>query len=340
MSKKIAVDKAVGMTLAHDLTKVIPGKYKGVAFQRGHVIQKEDIPALLDMGKRYIFVLELLEGEIHEEDAARRIAAALAGTGLDQEGPKEGRINLKARSFGILKINLDLLQEINTVDDVIVSTLSNYTVCSPGTIVVGTKIIPLYTASENIEKVEALCKRYGRAVEVIPFQEKKVGVVITGSEVFEGRIKDKFGAIIKEKVEKLGSRITDEKIVTDDVAVIGQAIRDMRTQGNDVIVVCGGLSVDPDDVTYDGVVESGATIVSYGSPVLPGAMLLYAMLEDTPVVGAPACVLFDKATVFDLILPRVLAGEKVERRDIARMGEGGLCLRCKNCIYPMCPFGK
>ncbi|MBN2569617.1 MAG: molybdopterin-binding protein [Deltaproteobacteria bacterium] len=340
MGKKIAVDEAVGMTLAHDLTRVIPGKFKGVAFPRGHVVREEDIPMLLDMGKRYIYVLELLEGEIHEEDAARRIATALAGSGLDQEGPREGRINLKAQYFGILKINLDLLREINMVEDVILSTLSNYSVCSPGTTVAGTKIVPLYSAVENIETVESLCRQYGRALEIIPFREKKVGVIITGSEVFEGRIEDGFGAIIKEKVEKLGSQINDQKIVPDDIFVIAQAIRDMRSKGNDVIVVCGGLSVDPDDVTYDGVVESGANIISYGSPVLPGAMFLYAILGDIPVLGAPANVIFDKATVFDLILPRVLAGEKVEHADIAMMGEGGLCLRCSECRYPICPFGR
>ncbi len=340
MRKKVAIDEAVGMTLAHDLTKVIPGKFKGVAFKRGHVVEQEDIPELLDMGKRYIYALELLEGEIHEEDAAIRIAGAVAGPGLDLEGPREGRINLKARSFGLLKINSDLLEEINIVDDVILSTLSNHAVCSEGKMVAGTKIVPLYTDSENVQRVEELCEKYGKVLEIVPFEKKNIGVVITGSEVFEGRIKDKFGAIIAEKVEPFGSKIINKKIVPDDVGVIGQAIRDMHSHGSDVIVVCGGLSVDPDDVTYEGVVESGASVISYGSPVLPGAMFLYATLKDIPILGAPACVLYDKATVFDLILPRVLAGEKVERRDIARMGEGGLCLRCSECVFPMCPFGR
>jgi len=340
MKQKIAVEDAVGMTLAHDLTKVIPGKYKGVPFPRGHVIGEEDVPRLLDMGKRYIYVLELLEGEIHEEDAARRIATAVAGPGLELEGPKEGRINLKTGSFGLLKLNSDLVEEINMIDDVVLSTLSNHAVCPEGTMVAGTKIVPLYTQEDNIRTVEELCRKQGKAVDLVPFEKKKIGVVITGSEVFEGRIKDKFGDIIASKVEPFGSEIIKTEIVPDDPDVIGRAIGDMHAAGSEIIVVCGGLSVDPDDVTKEGVAASGATIISYGSPVLPGAMFLYATLRDIPVVGAPACVLYDKATVFDLVMPLVLAGERVERRDIARMGEGGLCLRCPHCTFPVCPFGK
>jgi len=337
--KKVKLDEALGMVLAHDLTKVIPGKFKGPGFRRGHIIRKEDIPELLNMGKEHVYIMELGEGEIHEEEAALRIAGAIGNSELELSKPKEGRVNLASRTFGLLRINTGLLKEINSLGEVIVATLHTNTVCHEGMGVAATKIIPLFTTEAKVSKIEQICQGRGKVVEITPIKKKRVGVVITGNEVFKGRIEDKFGEVIKEKVGSLGSVINHKIIVPDDVDLIAEAIIEMRSKGSEVIVVCGGLSVDPDDVTVEGVKQSGAEIISYGAPVMPGAMFLLAMVNDTPILGAPAAVIFNHKTILDLMLSRVLAGEKICREDIIESGHGGLCLNCEKCSFPICPFG-
>ena len=328
------------MVLGHDVTKVIPGKFKGPAFRRGHVIQSEDIPELLSIGKEHVYVMELEEGEVHEEEAALRIAAAIGGDGVEFSPPREGRVNLKAKAYGMLKINTSLLKEINSLGEILVATLHNNTVCQPGMIVAGTKIVPLFTTEAKLTEVENICRTDGKVIEVNPIQKKKVGIVITGNEIFKGIIQDKFGEVIRKKCEALGSAINHQIIVPDDADTIAQAIKEAKAKGSEVIVVCGGLSVDPDDVTVEGVRKSGARLISYGAPVMPGAMFLYAILDDIPVLGAPAAVSHNPTTIFDLILPRVLCGEKINREDIIELGHGGLCLNCEKCSFPVCPFGK
>ncbi|UCE98360.1 MAG: molybdopterin-binding protein [Dehalococcoidia bacterium] len=340
MLKKIKLEEAIGMPIGHDVTKVVPGEFKGAAFRRGHILKRDDIPELLSMGKEHIYVIEEEEGEIHEEEAARRIATAVAEPELEISQPKEGKVNIKSTISGLLKINKALLKEINSVASISLATLHENSVCRPGTIVAGTKIIPLYIPEEKIEKIEKLCQVKGKVCRVIPFQAKKVGVVITGNELYKGRIKDKFGDYIKNKVEPLGSSINHQRIVPDDEDIIAEAILEMQGKGSEVIFVCSGLSVDPDDVTVEGVERSGATIISYGAPVMPGAMFLYATLDNIPILGAPAAVIFNDTTIIDIILPRVLAGDQLSRQDIIDMGHGGLCLDCGDCVYPICPFCK
>jgi hypothetical protein len=338
--KKVKVGEAIGMPLGHDVTKVVPGTFKGPAFRRGHIIREEDIPELLSIGKEHVYIMELGKEEVHEEEAASRIARAICGRGIEFSEPNEGKVNLKATAFGLLRINRRLLNNFNSLGEIIVATLHNNTVCDTGTVVAATRIIPLYTSEANVAQVEEICQAGGKVIEVIPFERKLVGVVITGNEVFKGRIEDKFGAVMKRKIEALGSVIKEQTIVPDNAEVIAQAITKMRENGSEVIVVCGGLSVDPDDVTVEGVGKSGARIVSYGAPVLPGAMFLFARLGNIPILGAPACVIYSPTTIFDLILPRVLAGEKIRRQDIVALGHGGLCLDCEECSFPTCPFGK
>jgi molybdenum cofactor synthesis domain-containing protein len=340
MLRKVKLDEAVGMALGHDVTKVIPGKFKGPAFRRGHTISKDDIPELLSLGKEHVWIMELEKGEVHEEEAALRIASAIGGAGIEFSTPREGRVNLKAKEYGLLKINATLLKEINSLEEILVATLHNNTVCHPGMIVAGTKIVPLFTTEAKLSKVEKMCQTGGKVVEVNSINKKKVGVVITGNEIFKGIIQDKFGEVIRKKCEALGSVINHQIIVPDDADTIAQAIQEAKAKGSEVIVVCGGLSVDPDDVTVEGVRESGARIISYGAPVMPGAMFLYAMLDGVPVLGAPAAVSHNPSTIFDLILPRVLCGEMLRREDIIELGHGGLCLNCEKCSFPVCPFGK
>ncbi|MEA3375615.1 MAG: molybdopterin-binding protein [Chloroflexota bacterium] len=340
MLKKVKLDEAIGMVLGHDVTKVIPGKFKGPGFRRGHVIREEDIPELLSIGKEHVYVIEMGEGEVHEEEAALRIAKAIGGSGVALSEPREGKISLKAKNSGLLKINTRLLEEINSLGEIIIATLHTNTVCQAGTIVAATRIIPLFTTEAKVSEVKQICRKKGKVVEVIPIGKKGVGVVITGNEVFKGRIEDRFGEVIKRKAEALGSVINHQIIVPDDVNLIAQAIAEMGTKGCEVIVVCGGLSVDADDVTVEGVKKSGAEIISYGAPVLPGSMCLYAVWKGIPILGAPACVIYSPTTIFDLILPRVFTGEGICREDIVELGHGGLCLSCKKCSFPACPFGK
>jgi len=338
--KKVKVEDAIGLVIGHDVTKVIPGVFKGAAFRRGHILKQEDIPELLNMGKEHIYIIEEEDGEIHEEEAASRIARAIAPPDLEMTQPNQGRVNIKSRVLGLLKINKALLKEINSIPDISLATIHQNSLCQPGTAIAATKIIPLYIAVASIEKIEELCQNKGKVFEVIPLKEKKVGVVVTGNEVYKGRIKDKFGAYIKRKTEALGSVIHHQVIVPDDEDLIGKAVLEMKDKGCDVIIACSGLSIDPDDVTVEGITKSGAEIISYGAPVMPGAMFLYARLGDIPILGAPAAVIFSEATLLDVILPRVLAGERITRDDIIELGHGGLCLNCDACIYPICPFCK
>ncbi|MDY6861832.1 MAG: molybdopterin-binding protein, partial [Thermodesulfobacteriota bacterium] len=272
MLKKLKIKDSIGMILAHDITKVIPGEFKGAAFKKGHIIREEDIPEFLDIGKEHVYVLELTEDNMHEDDAGLAIANAISGNGITLSAPSEGKVNLSASYKGLLKIKTSLLEMINSLGEVIVSTIHNNTICNPPLIVAGTRIIPLFIEKSKIEKVKELCEKEGKLIEILPFKEKKVGVIITGNEVYTGRIEDKFGDIIQNKVEALGSRITKRIITPDHAKIISGSILELQSLGTDVIIVCSGLSVDPDDVTYEGVEKSGAAIISYGAPVLPGSM--------------------------------------------------------------------
>jgi len=340
MLKKVKLDEAVGLTIGHDMTKVVPGKFKGPAFRRGHVIRKEDLPELRLMGKEHIYVVEEEEGLVHEEEAALRIARAVSGSDMKLTSPKEGRVNIVCTNHGLLKVNKVLLKEINSIGDIVLATLHDNTVCQPEAIVAATKINPLHIAEAKLDRLEELCRKQGKVLQVIPFEKKKVGIIVTGNEVFNGLVEDRFGGILQKKVEALGSVVNHQTVVPDDEELIGQTINDTIAKGSEVIVIAGGLSVDPDDVTLEGVEKSGAETISYGAPIMPGAMFLYAELGDVPILGAPGAVIFNQATVIDLILPRVLAGEKITREDIVEMGHGGLCLNCDGCTFPVCPFGK
>ena len=340
MIKKINTEEAVGMSIAHDLTKVVPGEYKGPRFRKGHVISEKDVAELLRMGKEHVYVLGLEEDELHEDDAAERLARATVGKGLTWTAPREGKINPKAEYRGLVKINLPLLEAINSIGEIIIATIHNHSLCQPEKPVAGMRVIPLTVREEKIKQVENLCSQQGKVIEVVPLLARKTGIVVAGSEVYKGRIKDAFTDIVENKVNALGSSVIFKTIVPDEVDLIAQAIKQTVSEGAEVIFVCGGMSVDPDDVTRIGIAEAGASVVFYGIPVLPGSMSLYAKLGDVAVMGVPACVLHDPTTAFDILLPRVLTGEQLTRDDIVKLGHGGLCQFCAECHYPVCPFGK
>ena len=339
MLKKVKIENAIGLTIAHDMTKVDP-HYKGPRFRRGHMVAAEDLPELRLMGKEHIYVLENEEGLVHEEEAALRIARAVSTPDMKLSDPKEGRVNMISPINGLLKTNLALLNGMNSIDNIVLAARHDNTVCRPGDIAASTKIVPLLIEEGILAGIEKLCADKGPVFRILPFKKKKAGAVITGGEIFKGLVKDRFGGILKEKVEAFGSSIHRQTIVPDDEDIIGNAIKDMADNGCDLIFVAGGLSVDPDDVTVEGVEKSGARIISYGAPVMPGAMFLFAMLGDIPILGAPGAVISRTRTIVDLVLPRILAGVSVSRQDIIDFGNGGLCLECEACVFPMCPFGR
>lgn len=340
MLKKIRVEEAVGLKLAHDHTRIVPGNFKGAAFRRGHVVRKSDIPKLLDLGKKQVYVLELERGELHEDEAARRIAKTISGRGIRLRGPREGKMDFLAKTSGLLKVNTAFLTRINSLGSIIISTRHDRTPAQPGEIVAGTRIIPLTIQEGKIKKIEDICRKGGPVLEILPFRPKKVGILVTGSEIYEGRIKDRSAGIVRKKVEALGSKVMKEAVVTDDVLQIAGEIRRMKTEGCQIIVATGGLSVDPDDVTLAGIRKSGAEVLFYGVPVLPGSMSAYARLGKTVILGAPACVVHDPVTALDLFLPRVLADDPITAGEVARLGHGGLCWKCSVCRFPVCPMGK
>lgn len=323
MLKVIPVEEAVGLPLAHDITEIVPGKHKGPAFRRGHIVRQEDISKLLDVGKRNLYVMALEKDELHEEDAARRLAEAAAGENLKLTDPSEGRINLVAEISGLLKVDADLLYRFNSLGDLMLATLPGDRFVKEGTVVAGTRTIPVVVKEELVRKAETLCSEKP-IVRVLPMPSKRIHLVVTGSEVFTGRIKDGFGPVVTKKVTELGSTVESVKLAPDDPDVIAGNIKDAKQAGADVILVSGGMSVDPDDKTPEGIRRSGAVVETHGFPVLPGSMFLMAYLDGTPVMGLSGCVLHDPFTAFDALLPRLLAGEKIRRADIMAMGHGGL----------------
>ncbi len=323
MLKVIPVEEAVGLPLAHDITEIVPGKHKGPAFRRGHIVRREDISKLLDVGKRHLYVIDLEKDELHEEDAARRLAQAAAGPNLKLTDPSEGRINLVAQIPGLLKVDTELLYRFNCLGDLMLATLPGDRYVKEGTVVAGTRTIPVVVKEQLIRKAEALCKEKP-IVTLLPMSPKKVHLVVTGSEVFSGRIKDGFGPIVTRKVAELGSTIESVKLAPDDSDVIAGDINSAKQAGADLILVSGGMSVDPDDKTPEGIRRSGAKVETHGFPVLPGSMFVMAYLGEIPVLGLSGCVLHDPFTAFDALLPRLLAGEKITRADIMAMGHGGL----------------
>jgi len=338
--KSVLVEDAVGMILCHDLTQIVLGEFKGVAFKKGHIITAEDVPQLLDMGKRSIYVWEIQAGILHENEAGERMARAAAGKKILFTDPSEGKVNLLAKCNGLLKVNYTALEKINTIEEAMIATLHTDILVKKDCVVAGTRVIPLVIDKVKIEQIEKVCKEEGPIIWVEPLKTMKVGIITTGSEVYTGRITDKFGPIVRNKITEIGSEVIKQILVSDSVDMIKDAVNELLEIGVEMIIVTGGMSVDPDDVTPAGIRESGANIISYGAPVLPGAMFLIAYKNDIPVLGLPGCVMYSKRTIFDLILPRIVAGERIKKEDITRLGHGGMCLNCEVCTFPACSFGK
>lgn len=337
--KMISVYDSVGCILSHDVTQIIPGEFKGRLFKKGHIIKEEDIEKLLSIGKEHIYVWEPKEGELHENEAAIRLANLVLGEGVSKSSEiKEGKVDFFADRDGVLKINKDELLKLNSLGEIIVSTLHNNTPIRKGEKIGATRVIPLIIEEDKIIKAEELIEKNIIYVEEI--KEKKCLLITTGNEVYKGRIKDAFLPVIKSKLGYYGSEVIRQVILPDSKERIIEEIQKGLAENVDMIICTGGMSVDPDDVTPTAIKECGGELVTYGSPVLPGAMFLLAYYGDTPILGVPSCAMYSKRTVLDLVLPRVLADERLTLEDIAAYGHGGLCLECKVCTFPHCSFGK
>lgn len=341
--KCVKTQDAVGHVLCHDITQIIKDVKKGTAFRKGHIVTEEDIPVLLSLGKDNIYIWEKKEGILHENEAAEYLRDICINENMSQSEVKEGKIEIIAEIDGLLKINVESLRAVNSLGEMMIATRHTNTTVKKGDKLAGTRIIPLLIEQEKMEKAKEVAGN-SPILSLMPFKKKKVGIVTTGNEVFYGRIKDTFGPVVAEKVKEFGAEVIGQTIVNDYMEKIAKATESFIEQGADMVLCTGGMSVDPDDKTPGAIKSTGARIVSYGAPVLPGAMMLLAYYKkdekEIPIVGLPGCVMYSKRTVFDLVLPRLMADDMVTSDDLAGLGLGGLCLSCDICTFPNCGFGK
>lgn len=338
--KQIETKDAVGHVLCHDITRIIKDVVKDTPFRKGHIVTQEDVPVLLSLGKTHLYVWENDETKYHENEAAEILYNICKNEHMERTAVREGKIELIAGCDGLFTVDVERLNAINSIDEIMIATRHNNFPVHKGDKLIGTRVIPLVIDKNKMEEAKIAAGNTPLAC-LHPYLKLKCGIVTTGSEVFHGRIKDTFTPVIENKLKEYGISVWGHKVVDDHLEEIRDAIFELKTKGADLIVCTGGMSVDPDDLTPGAIKATGARIVTYGAPVLPGAMFLLAYMEDgTPVMGLPGCVMYAKATVFDLILPRIAAGITVTKRDIVTLGNGGLCLGCEQCHYPLCSFGK
>ena len=336
--KKLRVEDAIGQTLCHDLTEMRDG-FKGPAFRRGHVITEDDIPHMLDIGKRHVFVWEDDAREIHEEDAARRMAAMAPVEGAHYTEPSEGKVLLIADTEGMLRVDVALLRRINLIGDLTITTLPDHYPVKPGMRVASMRIVPLVTGVEQIEKAEAMCAGHP-LLRLLPYRALKTGIIITGSEIYHGRIQDKFESVARTKLARYPGEVVGVRICDDDTGMLVCAARELLDAGADFLVFSGGMSVDPDDVTPSAIRQLGCEVVTHGVPSQPGNMTLMAYLGTIPVMGVPGAAVSLPTTIFDVMLPQVYAGERFTREELTGLGNGGLCQMCQHCHFPNCTFGR
>lgn len=335
--KILPVEKAVGMILCQDVTKIVPGEFKGRAFKKGHIIKEEDIPELLKLGKEHVYVWEAKEGEIHEDEAAIRIARAVSGENVVFDEPYEGKSSLKSTIKGLLKVDQELLYEINSVDLVTVASLPDNFTVEEGQKIAGARVIPLVIEEKIINKVEKICSER-KIFNVKPYKKMKAGIITTGSEVYKGRIKDRFGPIMIKKLEYFGAEFLGQIFCPDDVNLIIKGINEMLEKNAEVVILTGGMSVDADDLTPKAIKECSDHVVTYGAPVQPGNMFMLAYRGNSALLGVPGCAMYHRTTILDAILPRIFVGERLKKEDFIKMGLGGLCQGCEVCRYPNCYF--
>ena len=336
--KKVNVENAIGMELCHDITEMNDG-FKGVAFKRGHIIRQEDVEHMLNIGKRTVFVWEENAGELHEDDCARRMAAMAPVALAHYTEPAEGKVLLFADQRGLFRVNRPLLERINSIGDITIATLPDHYPVEVGARLASMRIVPLVTQEAQIIEAERLCAEE-KLLELLPYGHKKIGVIITGSEVYTGRIQDKFEPVVRAKMKHYPSEIVGITICDDDLDMIVDAAKKHLENGADFLIFTGGMSVDPDDLTPTAIRKLGADIVTHGVPAQPGNMTLVAYLGDVPILGVPGAAIKLPTTIFDVLLPQIFAGSKITKEELIGLGDGGLCQMCKACHWPNCTFGR
>lgn len=338
--KLMKTEEAVGQILCHDITQIIPGVVKDAVFRKGHVIREEDVPVLLSVGKDHIYIWENNENMLHENEAAQILYGFCRNENMRPTDVKEGKIELIAECDGLLKVDSEKLNRVNSIGEMMIACRHGNFPVKKGDKIAGTRIIPLVIEKEKMEHAKEVCGE-GSIFKLKKFQHKKVGIVTTGNEVFHGRIEDKFTPVIKAKLAEYDTEIIGHRISDDNPERVTGFINELLDLGADMILCTGGMSVDPDDRTPLAIRNTGAEVVTYGAPVLPGAMFMLAYYNgNIPIIGLPGCVMYAKRTVFDLVLPRLMADETLKREDLDLLGEGGLCLSCPVCTFPNCGFGK
>lgn len=338
--KLIKTEDAVGHVLCHDMTQIIYGVKKDAAFRKGHIVTKEDIPTLLSMGKENLYVWEKKEGILHEDEAAKILFSICKNDFMKGSEIKEGKTQLLATAPGLFKVNTEKLNEINALGEIIIATRHGNFPVKEGDKLAAARIIPLVLEEEKLNCAKQIAGDQP-LLEIRPFLKKTAFIITTGSEVYSGRIKDTFGPVIKGKLKEYDVEVLGQEILDDNPEKITKQIQMANDAGADMILCTGGMSVDPDDTTPTAIKNTGAKIVTYGAPVLPGAMFLLAYDNNkVPIMGLPGCVMYNKRTIFDLVLPRILTGEILTQKDFSILGEGGLCLGCEVCHFPNCEFGK
>lgn len=336
--RKVAVQDAVGLPLCHDITAIRDG-FKGAAFRRGHVITEEDIPRLLDLGKRTVFIWEENAGELHEEDCALRMAAMAPVAGAHYEGPSEGKVLLIADQRGQFRVNTDLLHQINSIGDITIATLPDHYPVEPGARLASMRIVPLVTQERQIIQAEQLCAKE-KLLDLKPYLPRQAGIVITGSEIYTGRIQDKFAPVLKKKLGAYPCAVLGVSLCDDDLSMIVQAAKRFLDEGADLLLFTGGMSVDPDDLTPTAIRQLGAEVISHGAPAQPGNMTLVAYLDKVAILGVPGAAVKMPTTLLDVLLPQIFTGEPITHEDLIRLGDGGLCQQCQVCRFPNCTFGR
>ncbi len=338
--KIIKTVDAVGHILCHDITEIVVGEKKGPRFKKGHIVKEEDIEVLLSIGKANLYIWENQEGMVHENEAASILAniCVKEDNNFTLSEVSEGKINIFAKVDGVLKINTSILNKINSLGKIAIATRHNNYPIKKNEKIAGTRVVPLLIEEKQLLTAKGIATE--QLFKILPYKKIKAGIIVTGSEVFSGRIEDKFAPVLTKKLKEFGAEVASTVIVTDKTEDIINAGKKMLESGVDLILCSGGMSVDPDDKTPKAISELSTKVINYGSPVLPGTMIMVAYHKDVPIIGLPGCVMYEKRTVFDLVLPRLIAGDFIEKEDIDKLGYGGLCLECNVCTFPSCSFGK
>ena len=317
----VTVDALLDRVLCHDVRDAA-GK---VAAPKGARVDAAMAQVLLGIPWDEIHLLELEPGDVHEEDAGRRLAAAVVGDGVVVRGYTGGQWTLGATRRGLLRIRTDALTEVNAQEGMSVFTLFDGQPVEPGEAVAKAKVTPLAIAETTVRAVETVAASAGGVILVAGFRPATVGAI--ARESLDARQRARFESALRQKIDWLGGRLLDVRFAGGSDRAVADELRGLRGAGADVLIVAGASALDPLDPVFGGLTLLGASMERHGVPAHPGSLLWLARWDGLPVLGMPTCGMFSQATTFDLVLPRILAGEAMGNCDLAGLGHGGLLSR-------------